>query len=239
MLNKNIPDTVVGFDGQHSNRGPYTKTKCGEIVPNPVLRNQEKSKDSTSFDAICGLIDKRPGKLINALHHKSRKRRTDGLESILLVAKAIGRLFESHTLTLGCFNSARLKPHTINDIAKKAGISFRRTQRALFALIKAGYMKAHRQYDRYENKDGGQQFLGLASIREISVQFFLDIGFSAKRLLKLRNDKYKKLKKIKRSTSESRYQRYLQELKNILQQSIDSAREKTFHGLLLIKQNTS
>ena len=70
-------------------------------------------------------------------------------------------------------------------------INFIRAKRAVADLVKAGYITITRQFDKKE--DG--TFKGLPSIREVSIQFFIDLGMDIQRLFFAREWKRKQREK--------------------------------------------
>ncbi|VVC74728.1 hypothetical protein AQULUS_24940 (plasmid) [Aquicella lusitana] len=91
-------------------------------------------------------------------------------------------------------------------MAEKAGLSLSRSKRAITALAEAGYIKITRQYKKKE--DG--TFDGEPSIREISVQFFIDLGLDVQKLFFARDWKRKKEEKAQAKSG-------LKKLKGIIQ----------------------
>ena len=116
----------------------------------------------------------------------------NGVKRLLSVTQVLLHYLELVTLRVGFYNgSDKFIPLDLEYIAKKAGINFIRAKRAIADLAKAGYIKITRQFDKKE--DG--TFNGLPSIREISIQFFIDLGIDMQKLFFAREWKRKKREK--------------------------------------------
>jgi hypothetical protein len=131
-------------------------------------------------------------KRLNNTNPKKRKKRTDRLEAIISVSQTIVHYMEAWTFQVGRFSPAgNFINYGLKHIANIAGITVCRTKRALNDLIKAGYLKVTEQCDKLA--DGG--YRGLEAIRQISTEFFKDLGINYKRLYRLREWKRKRTAK--------------------------------------------
>lgn len=130
-------------------------------------------------------------KLITA-HLDGRQVRSERREGVIAVAQVILHFLELETLRVGFFTeSDEFVRLDLEYIAEKAGLSVIRTKRALSDLADAGYIKVTRQFDKKE--DG--TFSGKPSIREVTVQFFIDLGMDIQKLFFLREWKRKQREK--------------------------------------------
>jgi len=132
-------------------------------------------------------------KKLSALHSQNRRKRSERREAITSVLQVLLHYIELISLKVGMnTRTSELISLDINFIAGKAGIEALRARRAIKDLVKAGYIKLSRQWTR---KDDGS-FLGLPSIREITLEFFHDLGIDLLRLASVREWKRKKQEKV-------------------------------------------
>ena len=141
-------------------------------------------------------------------HANGRQVRSERREAIAVVAQVLLHYLELSTLKVGFYITGLNKfiNLDIEYIAKKAGLSFSRAKRAITALADAGYIKITRQHKKKE--DG--TFGGEASIREVSIQFFIDLGMDVQKLFFARDWKRKKEEKAQSKGA-------LKKLKNVIQ----------------------
>lgn len=174
--------------------------RCGHVPREPRFYHRpenHKRRPSVLEGAILALesayhVPKRFLKSFVGLNPKNRRKRSERREAASSVAQVLLHYLELSTLRVGFYDgSGGFVPLDLTYIAKKAGITFTRAKRAISDLVKAGYIKVARQFDK---KDDGT-FRGLPSIREISVQFFLDLGVDIERLFFTREWKRKKQEK--------------------------------------------
>lgn len=125
-------------------------------------------------------------------HDNGRQVRSERREAIAAVSQVLLHYLELSTLRVGFYVSHSKFVHLdIEYIANKANLSFSRAKRAINALAEAGYIKIIRQYKKKE--DGTID--GEPSIREIAVQFFIDLGMDVQKLFFARDWKRKKEEK--------------------------------------------
>jgi hypothetical protein len=125
-------------------------------------------------------------------HVHGRQVRSERREAIAAVSQVLLHYLELSTLRVGFYIGLNKFIHLdIDYIAKKANLSFSRAKRAITALAEAGYIKITRQYKKKE--DG--TFDGEPSVREIAVQFFIDLGMDVQKVFFARDWKRKKEEK--------------------------------------------
>jgi hypothetical protein len=125
-------------------------------------------------------------------HDNGRQVRSERREAIAAVSQVLLYYLELSTLQVGfSIGLNKFIYLDIEYIAKRANLSFSRAKRAIKALADAGYIKITRQYKKKE--DG--TFDGEPSIREIAVQFFIDLGMDVQKLFFARDWKRKKEEK--------------------------------------------
>ena len=140
-------------------------------------------------------------------HIDGRQVRSERREAIAAVSQVLLHYLELSKLRVGFYVGLNKFIHLdIEYIAKKANLSFSRAKRAITALAEAGYIKITRQYKKKE--DG--TFNGEPSIREIAVQFFVDLGMDVQKLFFARDWKRKKEENAKAKDA-------LKKLKGIVQ----------------------
>lgn len=140
-------------------------------------------------------------------HTDGRQVRSERREAIAAVSQVLLHYLELSTLKVGFYVGFNKFIHLdIEYIAKKANLSFSRAKRAITALAEAGYIKITRQYKKKE--DG--TFDGEPSIREIAIQFFIDLGMDVQKLFFARDWKRKKEEKAQAKSG-------LKKLKSIVQ----------------------
>lgn len=140
-------------------------------------------------------------------HDNGRQVRSERREAIAAVSQVLLHYLELSTFRVGFYAGFNKFIHLdIEYIAKKANLSFSRAKRAITALAEAGYIKITRQYKKKE--DG--TFDGEPSIREISIQFFIDLGIDVQKLFFARDWKRKNEEKAQAKNG-------LKKLKGIVQ----------------------
>jgi hypothetical protein len=171
--------------------------RCGHAPNAPRFFNQpdnHKRRPSVLANAIDQLknVYRRPKKFFRKLatfHPHDRQKRSERREAIASVSQVLLHYLELSTLRVGFFaDPSKFIPLDLKYIAKQAGISISRAKRAIADLAKAGYLKLTRQFTK---KDDGT-FKGTPSIREIAVQFFIDLGIDIQKLFFSREWKRKK-----------------------------------------------
>lgn len=192
MSDKGIPITVC-FRRPTSD-GDYTN-KCTGIITDVALENQRKTTQfDTGFVKLVRAIRNPSQQFIKALDHPSkkkrraRKKRIDGIDSILRVGEALFLSFQLECLRVGFSTHGGFKSLTIEAIASNADVPESTTKRALQCLADAGCLEITRQY---ELKDG--VYKGFASVRRLTYRFFNLLGFSKNWLDKFRKWKHDKL----------------------------------------------
>lgn len=127
--------------------------------------------------------------------HQVRSERREAVISLLsamtyYVDDATGRV--GRLLDNGIF-----KDLTIKKLANYAHLRLKRAKRAMKDIVRAGYLKVTRQYDRLP--DGS--FLALPSIREFTPKFFMELEVKGELWVKwFANKTWKKEKEIKKVT---------------------------------------
>lgn len=216
LLQTNIPETTLSLVSAGVDFGDNGKSdrlilndrineiqaivsgnRCGHAPHAPRFFNQpdhHKRRPSVLGNAIEALKDvyRRPKKFFRKLatfHPHDRQKRSERREAIASVSQVLLHYLELSTLRVGFFaDPSKFIPLDLKYIAKQAGISISRAKRAIADLAKAGYLKLTRQFTK---KDDGT-FKGTPSIREIAVQFFIDLGIDVQKLFFSREWKRKK-----------------------------------------------
>jgi hypothetical protein len=195
-------DPLVIKDQTNKIQAIITGNRCGHVPSEPRFFNRpdhHKARPSVLEKAVERLKDvyRQPKKFFKKLgtfHSNNRQKRSERREAVVSVAQVLLHYLELSTLRVG-FHAESLEfiALDLEYIAKKAGISVLRARRALADLIRVGYLKVSRRFDKKENGS----FAGFPSIREISIQFFIDLGIDAKQLIFARDWKRKKQEKAK------------------------------------------
>ena len=216
LLKTNIPETTLCFAGAGVDFGDkkpsdrlilndrinqiqaiVSGNRCGHAPHAPRFFDQpdhHKRRPSVLGNAIEALkvVYRRPKKFFRKLstfHPHDRQKRSERREAIASVSQVLLHYLELSTLRVGFFaNSTKFIPLDLKYIAKQAGISFSRAKRAIADLVQAGYLKLTRQFTKQD--DG--TFKGAPSIREVAVQFFIDLGIDVQKLFFSREWKRKK-----------------------------------------------
>jgi uncharacterized protein YxeA len=124
-------------------------------------------------------------------HNNGRQVRSERREAIASISQVMLHYLELSTLRVGFYVGSKFVHLDQEYMAKKAGLSLSRAKRAIADLEEEGYVKITRQYKKKE--DG--TFEGEPSIREITVQFFIDLGMDVQKLFFARDHKRKKEEK--------------------------------------------
>jgi uncharacterized protein YxeA len=165
-------------------------------------------------------------------HDNGRQVRSERREAIAAVSQVLLHYLELSTLRVGFYIGLNKFIHLdIEYIAKKANLSFSRAKRAITALADAGYIKITRQYKKKE--DG--TFDGEPSIREISVQFFIDLGMDVQKLFFARDWKRKKEEKAQAKGALKKLKGIMQAVTSFGGHIIPSTKKR--HGTSSIDQN--
>jgi len=190
-------DRLILNDRTNEIQEIVTGNRCGHVLNVPRFFNQpdhHKRRPSVLEHAIEQLknVYSRPKKFFRKLstfHPHDRQKRSERREAIASVSQVLLHYLELSTLRVGFFaDPTKFIPLDLKYIAKQAGLSISRAKRALADLAKAGYLKLTRQFTK---KDDGT-FKGTPSIREIAVQFFIDLGIDIQKLFFAREWRRKK-----------------------------------------------
>ena len=215
----NIPETTESFKTAGVDSGDTIRINNVEILPQKPLSFQAESgnrcghargapryyhrpehhkrRPSVLEEAIRAVMEfnfypKKFLKNVGTLNPKNRRKRSERREAIVSVSQVLIHYVELITLKVGFYTSSgAMVLLDLDYIAEKAGVAVIRAKRAINDLVKAGYIKLSSQFKR---KDDGS-FIGLPSIREISLSFFSDLGIDLQRLFFLREWKRKQKEK--------------------------------------------
>jgi hypothetical protein len=180
---------------------PIPGNRCGHVPTSPRLFNRpdhNKPRPHILEQAIGKLKDvyDRPKKFFKKLatfNPSNRQKRSERREAIASVSQVLLHYFDLVTFRVGFYTASGVfVPLDLEYIAEKAGIHFGRAKRAIAEITKAGYADAVRQFTKKENGT----FQGSASIRKLSVQFFIDLGIDIQKLSFARDWKRKQQAKV-------------------------------------------
>ena len=156
--------------------------------PRPSILEQAIQNAAHYYNAPKKFLKK-----LGALHPKNRRKRSERREAITSVLQVILHYIELISFKVGMnTTTSEVISLDIHFIADKAGTTPIRARRAIKDLVKAGYIKLSRQWTR--KNDGS--FVGLPSIREVTLEFFHDLGIDLLRLASVREWKRKKQEKV-------------------------------------------
>lgn len=217
FLKTNIPETTVSFDRALIDFGDAHQP--AGILPQPTVLVQalsgnrcghdrknfrayhrpphHKPRPSVLEQAILNVAhyyhaSKKFLQKLGVLHPKNRRKRSERREAIVSVSQVILHYIELGSLKVGMNTpTTEVISLDIHFIADKAGVKPLRARRAIQDMVRAGYIKLSRQWTR---KDDGS-FVGLPSIREVTLEFFHDLRIDLLRLASVREWKRKKQEK--------------------------------------------
>jgi hypothetical protein len=210
---------------------------CGHVPNDPRFYHRpenHKRRPAVIEMAISALMSAYgfPKKFLQKLldlNPSKRRKRSERREAMGSVAQVMLHYIDLTTLRVGFYDaSGKFIPLDLKYIAKKAGISVIRAKRAIADLEKAKYAKITRQFNKKE--DG--TFQGTPSIREVSVQFFIDLGIDIQRLFFAREWKRKKQEK-------ERKKKTYKKLKGMLQAVTSFGGKRSFVKRPTSKKQTS
>lgn len=216
-------DEIILNDRTNQIQAIISGNRCGHMPDAPRFfspPNHHKRRPTVLDRAIdmWEVVYRKAKKFFKKLattHDDGRQVRSERREAIAAVSQVLLHYLELSSLRIGFYAGNKFIHLDIEYIAKKAGLSFSRAKRAITALAKAGYIKISRQYKKKE--DG--TFDGEPSIREIAVQFFIDLGMDVHKLFFARE--WKRKQEEKKRAKES-----LKKLKGMIQ-GVTSFRKKT------------
>jgi hypothetical protein len=195
-------DQMILNDRTNQIQAVVSGNRCGHVPDAPRFFNSpdHHKRRPTVLDRAIDqwqVVYRKAKKFFRKLattHTDGRQVRSERREAIAAVSQVLLHYLELSTLKVGFYVGLNKFIHLdIEYIANKAGLSFSRAKRAITALAEAGYIKTTRQYKKKE--DG--TFDGEPSIREIAVQFFIDLGMDVQKLFFARDWKRKKEEKAK------------------------------------------
>jgi hypothetical protein len=192
-------DQEIGIIKDRTNKiqALISGNRCGHVPSEPRFFNRpdyHKPRPAILEEAISKLKDvylypKSFFQKLATFLPNDRQKRSERREAHVSVAQVLLHYLELSSLQVGLYDeSSQFIALDIRYIANKAGIGLLRARRAIADFIKAGYINATRRCDK---KDNGR-FAGLPSIREVSVQFFIDLGMDMTRFMFAREWKRKK-----------------------------------------------
>ena len=207
-------DEMILNDRANQIQAIVSGNRCGHVPDAPRFFNppdHHKRRPAVLDRAIDAweVVYRKAKKFFSKLatsHDNGRQVRSERREAIAAIAQAILHYLELSTLRVGFYVGNKFVHLDIAYLAEKAGLSLSRAKRAIADLAEAGYVKVIRQYKKKE--DG--TFEGKPSIREITVQFFIDLGLDVQKLFFARDHKRKKEEKAHAKSG-------LKKLKGIIQ----------------------
>ena len=268
LLKTNIPETTLCFGGDSVDFGDQmfdqdemilndrtnqiqaivSGNRCGHVPDAPRFFNppdHHKRRPAVLDRAIDAweVVYRKAKKFFNKLatsHDNGRQVRSERREAIAAVSQVMLHYLELSTLWVGFYVSHNKFIHLdIEFIANKAGLSFSRAKRAIADLEEEGYVKTTRQYKKKE--DG--TFEGEPSIREISVQFFIDLGFDMQKLFFARDWKRKKDEKAQAKNGIKKLKGMVQAVTSFSGKLLTSSRQQPQRygscGQVPLKQGTA
>jgi hypothetical protein len=166
----------------------FIGNRCGHISNAPVFfkrDDQKKTPPDALVFAFNGLKEYyyKPNKwLKNIMYSRrtNRKQRSEAREAVSRVTQVILDHTNLATLQAVKFNpyTESFRPLKVSEMAKLAGISYKRCVRALKVLKESLYIKLH--YRTKITDDG--KIRGEAAIKHVSRDLFYDLGVSATKL---------------------------------------------------------
>lgn len=207
-------DEMILNDRTNQIQAIVSGNRCGHVPDAPRFFNppdNHKRRPTVLDRAIDKLqevylkVRTFSGKLATS-HDDGRQVRSERREATASVAQVLLHYLDLSTLRVGFSAGSKFIGLDLKYIAKKANLSVSRAKRAIAALIRDGYIKVSRQYKKKE--DG--TFSGEPSIREITVQFLIDLGIDVQKLFFAREWKRKTEEKEQAKNG-------LKKLKGILQ----------------------
>jgi AraC-like DNA-binding protein len=211
MFKKTNPAAVVGLGGHDSERGSDAYAEA--YVQILGAHSQLCQEKFLNYGNRCGHDKHVPRRTFLPEHHKPRPsileeakvrihqyyfeqksylfnlvfKRSERREAIRQICEVLLHYVCLSTFRIGYYFKDQFNPLSLKQIAEKANLSIYRAKRALADLARAGYLNIRLRY-RHENK----KYIPEISIRTLTEQFFVDLGFSLKRLAKKRKWKEKK-----------------------------------------------
>lgn len=198
MAIKVIPDTAFSFTGENSNRGYafanfavkiYNKpanvasffgNKCNHNPRKPKFYQRPSSHKPAPYllQTLCKALEDyyfTPHKYLKDL----RRLRSCRREACVALLQVIINHLDLSCMNVGMDNPQGFRPLTIKSLASKAGLKLKRAKRALKDLYAAGYIKSQRRYKEEKGK-----YIGLASLREVSLKLFYHLGIKHEKLMR-------------------------------------------------------
>ena len=130
-----------------------------------------------------------------------RQERTEGREADSSILQLLLHYTDLVTLRAGIpLETGSFLPLSVQFVADKLNISFKRVLRALARLKKAGYLIVHQRYSKGEN--GENDYTGLVAIKCLTIKLFTELGISPAKLELRRKKAAARLKRICRNFKE-------------------------------------
>ncbi|WP_051555235.1 hypothetical protein [Legionella fairfieldensis] len=146
-------------------------------------------------------------KEIRVYRISSRQQRSESREAVASIAQVLLHYTELASLRVGVPHITKgFRSLTIDFLAKKAGIGFKRAERALSVLKGAGYLRMIERFDTKEI-DGEKKFIGLAAVKCLTPSFFKACGINLQWLSAQR--------KLARKRITRRYNQYVHEQQEV------------------------
>jgi hypothetical protein len=170
----------------HDRQSPIFFSKPISHAARPKLLQEAMERLSQAYN------NKKFLKNLHFLTPKPRKKRSERMEAIIAVSQALVHYVDAWSLRVGLVTGqGEFQSFDLKFIASRAKLNIIRTRRALYDLCKAGYLKITRQYQKQDD----DTYSGIASIRELTTDFFNDLGIDYHRLFQLQEWKRKRQEK--------------------------------------------
>ncbi len=157
-----------------------TGNRCNHDPRRPRLRQIHTQTTGKPFPKVIREFIVGVEQLYNnrsIFHELGERKRSERLEAMVLVAKALGRNCDRLTLRIGRLNADRsFSGIPMHSIARWAGMTVQRAYRALWDLRDMGFIDCTQPVE--QRKDGS--YRGLAGVRCIRREFFERLGLRAR-----------------------------------------------------------
>lgn len=168
-----ISISTFGNNCQHQKLSPSWFSPPDSHKPRQYILEQAKKRVENFYWF--------PNKWLKAFRYWMRSERR---ESCCRLLQTFLHFMSLYNLQIGVPNPTGFRPLSLKTLAKHAGLNIRRAKRAQKDLIDAEYLTVERRYNLKDRK-----FLGLSSIRTLTVKLFEDLKINPKKLL---NEQLKK-----------------------------------------------
>lgn len=177
------PNKLEALPERPGNRCGHDPTTPRYFQPSPEHKARAQVLEKTKSRLAMFYVE--PLQWLKDLCPLARQQRSERREAIAALGQVLLHYVDMVSLKVGiALDALSFRGLTLDFLAKKANLSFKRAQRALHDLARAGYITLKRRYRTFVDKS--LSFKGLPMLKTLSAKFFTHLGIEYHTLVRHR-----------------------------------------------------